>query len=347
MHLNGSHSDPKQQVQKMRVLVAGANGAIGRRLIPKLVQAGHTVAGMTRTAGKAGLVRAMGADPVIVDALDAAAVMAAIRGLSPDVIVHELTAIPARLNIRNYDREFELTNRLRSEGTNNLIAGALEAGVRRFIAQSFAPLVYARQGSPVKTEDDPMDSDSPSALRQTLKTIQHLESATLAIRGIAGIVLRYGAFYGPGTSFGEGGFGLEDLRRRKIPIVGNGAGVWSFIHIDDAAEATLAALERGDPGIYNIVDDDPAPVSEWLPALAAAINAPAPRHVPAFIARLAVGEHGVVMMTEIRGSSNTKAKRKLQWTPQWRSWREGFRFGLAEDAAHLRQSGVAEPALKR
>lgn len=328
----------------MRVLVAGASGAIGRRLIPKLVQAGHTVAGMTRTSGKAGLVRAMGAELVIVDALDAAAVTAAIQDFRPNAIVHELTAIPARLDIRNYNREFALTNRLRREGTDNLIAGALEAGVRRFIAQSFAPLVYARHGSPVKTEDDPMDSDPPPALRETLKTIQHLEAATLGIRGIPGIVLRYGAFYGPGTSFGEGGFGLEDLRRRKIPVVGNGAGIWSFIHIDDAAEATLAAVNRGDPGIYNVVDDEPAPVSEWLPALAAAINAPPPRHVPAFIARLAVGKHGVVMMTEIRGSSNIKAKHELLWKPQWASWREGFRFGLTDDAMHLHRSGNALPA---
>jgi nucleoside-diphosphate-sugar epimerase len=331
----------------MRVLVAGASGAIGRRLIPKLLQAGHTVAGTTRTSAKSDLVRALGAQPVVVDALDAAAVAAAIRDFHPDVIVNELTAIPARLNIKDYEREFVLTNRLRTEGTDNLIAAAIQSGVRRFISQSFAPVVYARQGSSVKTEDDPMESDPPPALRESIKSIKHLESATLAIRGIQGIVLRYGAFYGPGTAFGEGGSGLEDLRQRKIPVVGNGSGVWSFIHIDDAAEATLAAVERGNPGIYNIVDDDPAPVSEWLPALAAAINAPSPMHVPAFIARFAVGEHGVVMMTEIRGSSNTKAKRELQWTPQWRSWREGFRFGLAEHAANLRQSGVAEPALKR
>ncbi|MES2222436.1 MAG: NAD(P)-dependent oxidoreductase [Acidobacteriota bacterium] len=331
----------------MRVLVAGASGAIGRRLIPKLVHAGHAVAGMTHTASKAGQVRAMGADPLIVDALDASAVTAAIRDLRLDAIVHELTAIPAKLNMRKYEQEFVLTNRLRSEGTDNLIAAALQVGVRRFIAQSFAPLVYARQGSSVKTEDDPMDSNPPPALRKTLKAIQHLETATLGIRGVPGIVLRYGAFYGPGTSFGEGGFGLEGLRRRKIPVVGNGAAIWSFIHIDDAAEATLAALEGGDPGIYNIVDDDPAPVSEWLPALAAAINAPPPRHIPAFIARLAVGEHGVTMMNEIRGSSNAKAKRQLGWIPQWPSWKEGFRFGLTENSTSLRQPGVTQSAVSR
>ncbi len=331
----------------MRVLVAGASGAIGRRLVSKLVDAGHIVAGMTHTPSKAGQVRAMGADPVIVDALDPAAVTAAVRDLRPDVIVNELTAIPARLNIRKYDQEFALTNRLRTEGTDNLIAAAVEMGVRRFISQSFAPLVYARQGSAVKTEDDPMDSNPPPALRKTLNAIQHLEAATLGIPGIPGIVLRYGAFYGPGTSFGEGGFGLEDLRRRKIPVVGNGTAIWSFIHIDDAAEATLAAVEGGDPGIYNIADDDPAPVSEWLPALAAAINAPPPRHVPAFIARLAVGEHGVVMMNEIRGASNAKAKREFHWTPQWRSWREGFRLGLMENSTILRQARPVQSAVNR
>lgn len=325
----------------MRILVAGVSGAIGRRLILKLVQAGHTVAGMTRTSGKASLVRAMGADPVIADALNAEAVMAALRGLCPEVIVHELTAIPAGLNIRKFDREFALTNRLRTEGADNLIAGAREAGVRRFIAQSYAAMPYARQGAPVKTEEDPLDSDPPPALRETLQAIRHLESSTLGIRGIPGVVLRYGAFYGPGTSYGEDGFGLETVCRRNFPIVGDGAGIWSFIHVDDAAEATLAAIERGEPGIYNIVDDDPAPVSDWLPFLAAAIGAPAPRRAPAFIARLAIGEHGVVMMTEIRGASNAKAKRELLWKPQWRSWREGFRFGLAGGATHMRRPGAA------
>jgi len=283
----------------------------------------------------------MGADAIVVDALDANAVAKVICDFRPEVIVHELTAIPSRLNVRKFDDEFALTNRLRTEGTDNLIAAAQMVGVRRFIAQSYAAWPYAREGSLVKTEADRLDSNPPPALSGTLRAIQHLESATLGVRGIEGIVLRYGAFYGPGTSFGADGSGLEDVRGRKFPIVGKGTGVWSFIHIDDAAQATLAAVEGGAPGIYNIVDDEPAPVSDWLPALAAAIGARAPRHLPAFIARLAIGEHGVIMMTDIRGASNAKAKRELRWQPQWRSWRDGFRAGLADDAPRVRESHVA------
>lgn len=319
----------------MKVLVAGATGAIGRRLVAKLVRSGHTVAGMTRTEGKASLVSVLGADPIVVDALDPNAVAKAIRDFRPEIIVHELTAIPGRLNVRKFDQDFALTNRLRMEGTDNLIAGARLAGVRRFIAQSYAAWPYIRQGSKVKTEDDPFDPNPPATLRSTMEALQYLESATLNAPGIEGIVLRYGAFYGPGTSMGAGGSVVEDVQQRKFPVVGNGAGMWSFIHIDDAAAATLAAVERGAPGIYNIVDDEPAPVSEWLPALASAVGAPEPRHLPAFIARFAIGEHGIVMMTEIRGASNAKAKRELQWKPQWPSWRDGFRTGLTEEASPL------------
>jgi nucleoside-diphosphate-sugar epimerase len=255
--------------------------------------------------------------------------MAAILAAAPDVIVHQLTAIPARINVRKFDHDFALTNRLRIEGTDNLLAAARAAGVRRFVVQSYAAWPYARQGSSVKTEEDPLDTDPPQALRETLTAIRHLESAVLSPSGIEGIVLRYGAFYGPGTSIGQGGSVLEDLRHRRFPVVGNGAGVWSFIHIDDAAQGTLAAIERGSPGIYNIVDDDPAPVSQWLPELAAAIGAPPPHHVPVIAGRLAIGESGIVLMTEIRGASNAKAKRALGWQPIWPSWREGFRRGLA------------------
>jgi nucleoside-diphosphate-sugar epimerase len=316
----------------MNVLVAGASGAIGRRLIPLLVEAGHNVAGMTRTPGKVASIRSLGAEPLVVDALDAAAVLAAVRSARPEVVVHELTAIPARMNMRKFDREFELTNRLRTEGTDNLLAGARAAGARRLVAQSFGGWPYARQGSPVKSEEDPLDPNPPAALRHTLGAIRHLESAVLAGKTTEGVVLRYGAFYGPGTSLGEGGWLVEEVRRRRFPIVGDGGGVWSFLHIDDAAQATLVAVERGAPGIYNIADDDPAPVSEWLPALAAAIGAPPPRRVPAFVGRLAAGEHGVMMMTEIRGASNDKARRQLGWRPGWRSWREGFRQGLSDRA---------------
>jgi 2-alkyl-3-oxoalkanoate reductase len=319
----------------MRVFVAGATGAIGRRLIHKLVQSGHSVAGMTRTAGKAPLLRVLGAEPIIVDALDSDAVAKAIQDVRPEVIVNELTAIPVRLNIRRFEEDFALTNRLRTEGTDNLIAGARDVGIRRFISQSYAAWPYVRQGSKIKIEEDPFDSNPPIALRSTLEALQYLESVTRGMQGVKGIVLRYGAFYGPGTSLSEGGSMVEDLRRRKFPIVGKGTGMWSFIHIDDAAAATAAAVEHGAAGVYNIVDDDPAPVSEWLPALAEAIGAPKPLHLPAFIAKFFVGEQGIMMMTEIRGASNAKAKRNLQWKPQWPTWRGGFREGLTEGAARV------------
>ncbi len=312
----------------MRVFVAGASGVIGRRLVTLLVREGHSVVGMTRTPGKTAALRAAGAEPVVGDALDANAVMVALRDARPEVVVHELTAIPAQLNFRKFDREFESTNLLRTKGTDNLLAAARATGVRRFVAQSFGGWPYARQGGPVKTEQDPLDSEPPAALRGSLKAIRHLETGVLGTTGLEGFVLRYGIFYGPGTSLGDAGSVLEDIRRRRYPIVGGGSGVWSFVHIDDAARATLAAIQQGSPGICNIVDDEPARVSEWLPALAAAIGAPAPRHVPAFVGKLAVGEHGVVMMTEIRGASNAKAKRELGWQPVWPSWRQGFHGGL-------------------
>lgn len=314
----------------MRVFVAGASGAIGRRLVPLLVQAGHSVVGMTRTASKVALLRGLGAEPVVADALDAGSVMVAVKEARPEVVVHELTAIPAQLNIRKFDREFALTNLLRIKGSDNLLAAARAAGARRLVAQSYGAWPYARQGGAIKSEGDPLDSSPPAALRGSLEAIRHLEGAVLGASDLEGLVLRYGAFYGSGTSIGEGGSVLEDVRRRRLPVVGSGNGVWSFIHVNDAAQATLAAMERGAPGIYNIVDDEPAPVREWLPALAAAIGAPAPRHVSSFIARLAVGEHGVMMMTDIRGASNAKAKRELEWRPTWPSWRQGFREALAD-----------------
>jgi 2-alkyl-3-oxoalkanoate reductase len=313
----------------MKVFLAGASGAVGRQLIPALVRAGHSVSGMTRSPGKADAIRAAGAEPVVADALDEGAVMAAVRQAEPEVVVHQLTAIPARLNIRKFDRDFELTDRLRTHGTDHLVASARAARVRRLVAQSFAGWPYAREGGPVKTEEDPLDPNPPAALRRTLEAIRHLEASVLGSEGLEGVVLRYGAFYGPGTSLGEGGSMLDDIRRRRLPIVGRGTGVWSFVHVADVAQATLAAIERGAPGVYNVVDDDPAPVSEWLPALAAAVGAKPPRRVPAFLGRLAAGEHGVAVMTEIRGASNAKAKRELGWEPQYPSWRDGFGQGLA------------------
>ena len=308
----------------MKIVVAGATGVIGRRLVPVLVRAGHKVIGITRTQSKIGGLREAGASPVVLDILDANAVISVLCRIRPDVVVHEVTAIPARMNVRRFDREFALTNRLRTEGTDNLIRGAQAAGVRKFVAQSYAAWPYARVGGAIKSEDDPLDSHPPDSMRKTLQAILHLEAAVLAAGAMTGVVLRYGAFYGPGTPFDEGGLVLEELRRRRFPIVNGGGGVWSFIHVDDAAEATLAAIERDVSGVYNVTDDEPAPVSEWLPTLASAIGAPAPRHVPKFLARLAIGEPGIVLMTEVRGASNAKAKKELSWRPRWSSWREGF-----------------------
>jgi 2-alkyl-3-oxoalkanoate reductase len=312
----------------MRIFVAGATGALGRRLVPLLGANGHQVTAMTRRPDKAASLRAAGADPVVADALDREAVLAAVTAARPEVVVHELTDLAGLRDFRKVEEGFAATNRLRTEGTDHLLAAARAAGARRFVAQSFAGWPFARTGGPVKTEDDPLDPDPPAALRPALDAIRYLEAAVLGAEGIEGLVLRYGGFYGPGTSAGEGGFMLDDLRRRRFPLVGAGTGVWSFVHIDDAAEATALAVERGAPGSYQIVDDDPAPVSEWLPALAAAAGAPPPRRVPAWVARLLAGEHAVVLMTEVRGASNAKARRALGWTPAYRSWRQGFRTGL-------------------
>ena len=314
----------------MRIFVAGATGALGRRLVPLLVSGGHQVTGMTRSPGKAAWLRAAGAEPVVADALDRDDVLRVVTAARPEVVVHQLTDLAGMTNLRRFDAGFAATNRLRTEGTDHLLAAARAAGARRLVAQSFAGWPSARVGGPVKTEEDPFDSDPPAELRRSLDAIRHLEAAVAQAEGIEGLVLRYGGFYGPGTSAGEGGYILEELRRRRFPIVGAGTGIWSFVHIDDAATATVAAVERGAPGIYQIVDDDPAPVAEWLPVLAAAAGARPPRRVPVWAARLLAGEHGVVLMTEVRGASNAKAKRELGWRPAWPSWRQGFRAGLGD-----------------
>jgi nucleoside-diphosphate-sugar epimerase len=313
----------------VKVFVAGAGGAIGRRLVPALVGAGHSVVGMIRSPEKSDAIREWGAEPVVADALDEQAVTEAVRQAEPEVVVHQLTALPAKFNLRKFDQAFELTNRLRREGTDHLLAAAQTAGASRLVAQSFAGWPYARDGDAPKVEEDALDSDPPQGFRETLDTIRYLESRVLSAEGLEGLALRYGPFYGPGTSIAEGGSLVEDVRRRRVPVVGTGAGVWSFAHVDDAAGATLAAIERGSPGVYNVVDDEPARVSEWLPALADAVGAKPPRRIPAWLARLAVGEHGVDMMTKIPGVSNAKAKRELAWQPRWSSWREGFRAGLS------------------
>jgi nucleoside-diphosphate-sugar epimerase len=308
----------------MNVLVAGATGALGRQLVARLVASGHEVVGMTRSASKQDVVRELGAIPVVADALEPDEVARVVAEARPEVIVHELTALAGSLDVRHFDRDFAATNRLRTEGTDHLLAAGRAVGVRRFVARSFAGWPFARSGGPVKTEDDPLDPTPAEAMRRTLDAIRHLEDAVVNAEWTEGIVLRYGGFYGPGTSLGPGGEHVEQIRRRRFPVVGGGAGVWSFIHIEDAAEATLVAVERGRRGIYNIVDDEPAAVAEWLPAVAAALGARPPRRVPRAIGRLLAGEAATVMMTEVRGASNAKAKASLGWQPRHASWREGF-----------------------
>jgi nucleoside-diphosphate-sugar epimerase len=308
----------------MRVFVAGATGAIGKQLVPRLVEAGHEVHGMTRSESKQAMLHELGAVPVVADALDPDQVAEAVGRARPEVIVHQLTAIGA-VDMRHFDRDFALTNRLRTEGTDHLLSAGQAVGVRRFVAQGVGGYgAYARTGGPVKTEEDPLDPTPAREMRETLAAIRHLEEAVLGARWTEGLVLRYGVFYGPGTSLAPGADQFELVRGRKFPLVGDGGGVWSFIHVADAAEATVAAVERGSRGVYNVVDDDPAPVTKWLPALAQELGAKKPMRVPRFIGRLFAGEAGVVMMTDVRGASNAKAKRELGWRPAHPSWRQGL-----------------------
>jgi nucleoside-diphosphate-sugar epimerase len=308
----------------VRVFVAGATGAIGRQLVPRLVAAGHTVDGMTRYGSKRALLEGLGAVPVVADALDPEQVAEAVARAKPEVIVHQLTAIGS-VDLRHLDRDFAPTNRLRTEGTDHLLSAGQAVGVRRFVAQGIAGYgAYVRTGGPVKSEQDPFDPTPAREMRQTLAAIRHLEQAVLDARWTEGIVLRYGTFYGPGTGIAPGGEQFELVRRRRFPVVGDGGGVWSFIHVADAAEATVAAVEHGRRGVYNVVDDDPAPVADWLPALAQTLGARQPMRVPRFIGRLFAGETGVMMLTEQRGASNAKAKRELAWRPAHPSWRQGF-----------------------
>lgn len=308
----------------MRVFVAGATGAIGRQLVPRLAEAGHEVHGMTRRESKQAMLDELGAVPVVADALDPDKVAEAVGRAKPDVIVHQLTALGGAVDMRHLERGFVPTNRVRTEGTDHLLSAGQAVGVRRFVAQSFGAFSYVRTGGPVKSEEDPLDPAPPREMRENLAAIRHLEQAVLDARWTEGIVLRYGGFYGPGTSMEPGGEQYEMVRKRRFPLVGDGGGVWSFIHVADAAEATVAAVEHGNRGVYNVVDDDPAPVAEWLPALAQELGAKKPLRVPRFIGRLFAGEAGVVMMTDTRGASNAKAKRELGWRPAHPSWRQGF-----------------------
>jgi 2-alkyl-3-oxoalkanoate reductase len=306
----------------MRVFVAGATGALGRHLVPGLVVAGHEVTATTRTPGKVAQLREVGAEPVVLDGLDREAVIAAVLAAGPEVIVHQMTALagPGVRSLRKVDRVFAATNELRTRGTDNLLAAAARAGTRRVIAQG-NNLVYERSGGPVKAEEDPLASrpPSPSAAR-SLAAIRHVDQ-TVPLTAPEGIVLRYGGFYGPGAS----DLLVDGVRKRQFPVIGGGTGIWSFIEITDAAAATLAAVDRGEPGVYNVVDSDPAPVAEWLPYLAEVAGAKPPLRMPAWLGRLLAGEFVVALMTEARGASNEKARKELGWEPRYASWREGFR----------------------
>jgi nucleoside-diphosphate-sugar epimerase len=322
----------------MRVLVVGATGAIGRQLVPQLLAAGHQVSASTRSPAKVAGLRAAGADPLVLDGLDGAAVGEAVARAEPEVIVHEMTSIPASINLRKFDQTFAATNALRTTGLDHLLAAATAQGVGRFIAQSYAGWPNIRSGGPVKTEDDPLDPDPPASQRPALDAILHLEQAVTAAP-LAGLALRYGSLYGPGSSEAF----VRLLRRRQVPVIGDGAGVWSFLHVTDAAAATVAAVQGGPAGIYNVVDDDPATVAEWLPVVAAAAGARPPFRVPAWLGRLAAGDAGLSMMTQIRGCSNAKAKRDLGWKLVWPSWRDGFRHGLSQPYPAGHQAPGSEP----
>lgn len=313
----------------MRVFVAGASGVIGRRLLPRLVERGHEVVATTRSPEKGDSLRALGAAPLVMDGLDAASVGEAVARAEPDVVVHQMTALSGVGDLRHFDAEFALTNELRTRGTDHLLAAAEAVGVRRFVAQSYAGWPNERVGGPLKSESDPLDSSPPASQRGSIEAIRYLEQAVVTAAPIEGLVLRYGSFYGPGTSMANEYAQL--IRARKLPLVGDGGGIWSFVHIDDAAAATVLAVEHGDPGLYNIVDDEPAPVAEWLPYLAECLGARPPRRVPVWLARFAIGETGISMMTQVRGSSNTKARRQLGWKPAWPTWRDGFRHGLVDE----------------
>jgi nucleoside-diphosphate-sugar epimerase len=314
---------------EMRVFVAGATGALGSRLLPLLISAGHSVVGLTRTAGKVDSIRRVGAEAAVADALNRAATVEAIARAQPEVIVHEMTSLGAASDLRRFDRSFAATNRLRTDGLQNLLAGARQAGTRRVVAQSFCGWPYARTGGPVKSEDDPLDPDPPGELRRTLDAIRYLENTVTTSSEIDGIVLRYGAFYGPDTGLLAAPM-IDQLRRRRAPLIGDASAWWSLLHIDDAAAATAFAIERAAPGIYNIADDDPAPVREWLGALASVLGAKPPRRIPRWLARIAAGAHIVAIMTEARAGSNEKAKRELAWQPARPSWRQGFAEALAQ-----------------
>jgi 2-alkyl-3-oxoalkanoate reductase len=311
----------------MRVFVAGATGVIGRRLVPMLVERGHEVTGMTRSPDKAEQIRAMGATPAIRDVFDADGLRAELASASPEIVIHQLTDLPPDLDPRKAAEQLEGNDRIREEGTRNLVGAALAAGARRMVAQSIA-FVYLPSGDWVKSEDAPLFDNAPFPWSRSVSAVRALEDAVTKTEGLEGIALRYGFFYGPGSSYAPGGFWQREVKRRRFPIVGKGSGVFSFIHVDDAAAAAAIAAEGGRPGIYNVVDDEPAPLREWLPAYAEAIGAKRPMRIPKFVARLVAGSYTAGMATELRGASNARAKEALSWRPRYPSWRQGFREAL-------------------
>lgn len=307
----------------MKVFVAGGTGAIGTQLVPQLVAAGHDVVATSRSANGAEEVQRLGAEPAIVDGLDEQGLVEAVGRARPEVVIHQMTALAGKVDFRRFDRWFATTNELRTKGTDYLIRAARQARARRLIVQSYSGWPNIREGSAVKSEEDPLDPDPPKLQRESMAAIRHIESTVPAVEGLEGVVLRYGGLYGPGTGV-TSAEGIDLIRKRRFPVVGDGGGVWSFVHTSDAASATVAALDHGAPGVYNVVDDEPAPAREWLPYLAEVIGAKPPRRVPVWLGRIAAGEVPVSMMTRIRGSSNAKAKRELGWQPRYASWREGF-----------------------
>ncbi|AKU18377.1 NAD-dependent epimerase/dehydratase family protein [Luteipulveratus mongoliensis] len=309
----------------MKIFVAGASGAVGKHLVPQLIRAGHDVTGSTTSEAGARRLRDAGVVPAVMDGLDADSVRAAVLAAEPDVVIHQMTALASLKDMKHFDRQFHRTNLLRTDGTDHLLAAAREAGAKRFIAASYTGWPNERTGGPVKTEADPLDTQPHSDSKETLAAIRYMERVVSEAVDIEGVVLRYGAFYGPGNALAPGGEMWEQVRGRKLPLVGDASGVFSFTHIEDAASAAVVAVDHGGPGIYNIVDDEPAPVSVWLPYLSEVVGAKPPLRVPAWLAKPLAGGFAVGMMTTGRGSSNAKAKRELGWTPTYASWRDGFR----------------------
>lgn len=309
--------------------MAGAGGVVGNALIPELLRRGHAVAGLVRSHASGRRVGAMGAEPMVANALDAEAVTKGMESFKPEAVAHQLTALPAQADFKNFDRVFAETNRLRTEGIDILISAARRAGARRFIAQSFCGWPYERVGGPVKSENDSLDPNPPRAFRRTLDSLRYLEAAVNKASDLRGASLRYGAFYGPGTFLGAGGSMVEQVLRRRFPLIGGGGGVWSFIHMVDVATATAVALEGDEVGIFNVVDDEPAAVAQWLPALASALGAKPPYRLPASLAKLVLPKHLVLMMTAVRGGSNASFKNAFDWKPSYATWRQGFVSGLS------------------